>query len=63
MTCPLLVLLPIMAFQGCYFPLAGKALEVLWRLRPRGRGRGAIINDSIGGKELVLEAAVQSQAR
>jgi hypothetical protein len=44
-------------------PACWKALEVLWRLRPSGRGRGAIINDSIGGKGLVLEAAVQPQPR
>jgi len=54
-----LLLLPITGFSGLLFPFAGKALEVLWRLRPSGGRRGAITDDNIGGKGLVLEAAVQ----
>jgi hypothetical protein len=53
-----LVLLPITGLLRIVVSGRWEGARGFWRLRPSGGRRGAIANDSIGGKGLVLEAAV-----
>jgi hypothetical protein len=53
-----LVLLPITGLLRIVVSGRWEGARGFWRLRPSGGRRGAIANDRIGGKGLVLEAAV-----